>query len=263
MGSRDNTLDMATLDHFGQHLARAPQVLLDVLLPPRCLGCGEGVAAAGSLCSDCWSKAAFIAPPVCACCGFPFGYEMGADALCANCAGESPAYDRARAVLRYDEGSKGLVLGFKHGDRTEGAKAYAEWLERAGAELLAQADLLVPVPLHWRRLLKRRYNQAALLCHALGERCGVPVCPDLLVRRRNTPSQGRLSAAARQRNVQGAFALNPRCADRVIDRHVVLIDDVMTSGATVSACARVLKRAKAAEVSVLVVTRVVRGGDGG
>lgn len=237
-----------------------PQVALNALLPPRCLACGALVERTASLCADCWAGIAFIAPPHCACCGLPFDYDLGADALCGACAAEHPPFERARAVMRYDAASRGLLLAFKHGDRTDGAPAYGAWLTRAGTDLLSTADLIAPVPLHRWRLFTRRYNQAALLAHAVGREAGVPVVSDLLVRRRFTPSQGRLSAAARRRNVAGAFALNPGRAPRLTGRRVLLIDDVMTTGATAAACARALRRGGAAAVDVLVVARAVRAG---
>ncbi len=247
---------------WGGGLGGVPALLLDALLPPRCLACASPVERLGALCPDCWQRADFIAPPFCACCGYPFAYDPGSGALCGLCAGEPPAYRRARGVLRYNDASKRLILGFKHGDRTEGAKPYAQWLARAGAELLEDADLLAPVPLHRRRLFARRYNQAALLCHALGELSGLAVLADLMVRRRNTPPQGRLSRAARRRNVAGAFAVTPARLAALQGRRVLLVDDVMTTGATVQACARTLLRQGAAAVDVLVLARVVRPGTG-
>jgi len=232
--------------------------VLDLLLPPRCLACGVEVVRPGALCPACWDEVSFIAPPYCALCGYPFEFDPGPDALCAACLREPPAFDRARAVMRYDARGRALVLGFKHGDRTEGAPSYAAWLARAGAELLADAELLAPVPLHWRRQFARRYNQAALLAGALARHDGVPLVPDLLRRRRATPSQGHLSAAARARNVAGAFAVDPARAAGLKGRRVLLIDDVLTTGATAAACAAALRRAGAAGVDVLVLARVVR-----
>jgi ComF family protein len=241
-----------------RRLRRAAGLALDSVLPPRCLRCGTTVDAVGALCPECWGRMAFLGAPHCACCGYPFEFEMGPAALCAACSRAHPAYDRARAVLRYDDSSRDLVLAFKHADRTDGAPAYGRWLARAGAELLADIDLIAPVPLHWSRLFARRYNQAALLALALARETGLPAVPDLLVRRRRTRSQGRLSAAARERNVTGAFALHPRRSDRVAGRRVLLVDDVLTTGATVEACARLLRREGAAAVEVLTLARVVR-----
>lgn len=239
-------------------LRRAGARALDAVLPPRCLRCGVTVDGVGALCPDCWSQMAFLGAPHCACCGYPFEFEMAPGALCAACMRERPAFDRARAVLRYDEASRDLVLAFKHADRTDGAPAYGRWLARAGAELLPEVDLIAAVPLHWSRLFARRYNQAALLALALGRATGLPAVPDLLARGRRTPSQGRLSAAARARNVAGAFTVRPRRRAALAGRRVLLVDDVLTTGATAEACARVLRRAGAAAVDVLTLARVVR-----
>ncbi len=237
-------------------LAAASTALLDALLPPRCLCCGAGVDRQGGLCPGCWTGLSFIAPPFCACCGLPFEYEAQAGSLCGACLAEPPAFGRARAVLVYDDGSRPLVLSFKHGDRLHAAGAYGGWLARAGKELLADADLVAPVPLHWGRLFRRRYNQAALLAQALSRQAGVPTMPDLLVRRRATPTQGGLDRLGRHRNVKGAFAL--RAGQTVAGRRVVLVDDVLTTGATLAECARVLIRAGAARVDVLTLARVVK-----
>lgn len=235
-----------------------PRVALNALLPPRCLSCGAGVEQPGSLCAVCWARLSFLAAPFCAACGFPFEYDLGPEALCGVCARKRPRYDRARAVLRYDEASRGLLLGFKHGDRTEGAPAFAQWLVRAGGELIEQAEVIAPVPLHRWRLFARRYNQSALLASALGRSTGISVQPDLLVRTRNTPSQGRLTPAARRRNVAGAFAVASGGGARLDGRRVLLVDDVLTTGATAEACARTLLKAGAAAVDVVVLARVVR-----
>ena len=162
------------------------------------------------------------------------------------------------AVLRYDKHSRHLVLGLKHGDRTHVAGAFGRWMHRTGSEVLAGADLLVPVPLHWTRLFQRRYNQAALLAQAIRSAGGPDVAADWLVRRRRTPMQGRLGPAARERNVRGAFAIQP--GRSFAGRRVVVIDDVMTTGATVEECARVLKRSGAASVGVLTLARALRVG---
>lgn len=242
------------LSRAALRLRQTGRRLLDALLPPRCLACGEDTAEPGVLCPACWRQVTFLGPPHCACCGLPFPYASAPGTVCGSCAGAPPEFDRARAVMRYDEASRGLVLSFKHADRTHAAPAYGEWMRRAGADLLADADFTVPVPLHWTRLFVRRYNQAALLAHAIRGAGGPPVDPDLLVRRRRTPTQGHLGRLARARNVRAAFAIKPGA--RVDGRCFVLIDDVMTTGATAAECARVLKRAGAARVDVLTLARV-------
>lgn len=239
-------------------LRRGGAAALDVLLPPQCLKCREPVDRQGLLCPACWSAVAWLAPPFCAACGYPFEHDEGEGALCGACTRSPPVFARARSAFAYDEASKPLVLSFKHADRTEGAPAYGRWLARAGSELAAEADLVAPVPLHRWRLLRRRYNQAALLALALAEACGKPCLPDLLARVKSTPSQGGLGRAGRAENVRGAFAVRPRRREAMQGKRVLLVDDVYTTGATATACARVLLRAGAAAVDVLTLARVVR-----
>jgi ComF family protein len=236
------------------------RTLLDAVLPPLCLGCGEIVGETGTLCATCWSKQAFLGPPHCARCAWPFpaDADAGPDALCGACLAHPPRYRRARAVLVYDQPSRALVLPFKHGDRTDMAAAYAAWMVRAGAELLAETDLIAPVPLHWRRLFTRRYNQAVLLAKGIAKRSGKALAPDLLRRVRWTGSQAGLRATERRDNVRRAFAVHPRWADRIDGKSVLLVDDVLTTGATVEACALALRRAGASHVDVLTLARVVR-----
>jgi ComF family protein len=239
-------------------LRRIGRAVVDGVLPPRCLACGLIVDEPDALCGSCWAAMTFFAPPWCAMCGLPFPHPMGENAVCADCARDRPSWDRARAVLRYDKHSRRLVLALKHGDHTHLARALGGWMRRAGAEVLDGADLILPVPLHWTRLFARRYNQAGLLAQAIRAAGGPPVAPDWLVRRRRTPSQGRLGATARMRNVRGAFAL--RSGRSIRGRRVVLIDDVLTTGATVEECARVLRRSGAEFVGVLTLARALRVG---
>ena len=233
--------------------------LVDSVLPPRCLHCQAMVDGDGALCADCWPLFDFLAPPLCDSCGFPFEYDPGPrDTVCGACHAHPPHFDRARSVLVYDENSRKLVLDFKHGDCTWPAPAFGRWLARAGGEMIGEADLAVPVPLHRSRLYARRYNQASLLALALGRETGLAVEPELLARHRPTPPQGRMSASARRRNVRGAFRLRAGFEDVVRGKRILLIDDVLTTGATAGECARSLKRGGAAAVDVLTLARVVR-----
>ena len=236
----------------------AGQGALDLLLPPACIACDRPVDAPGLLCPACFRATGFITPPCCVTCGAPFDATplAGTEGLCRSCQIAPPDFDRARAALRYDGGARRLILPFKRGDRVELAKALAPMMARAGAALLARADLLVRVPLHRWRLFRRRYNQAAVLAHALTRLSQVPALPDALARTRSTASLGGKGAAARRAEVDGVFAVRPRRRARIEGRRILLVDDVMTSGATASACARALKAAGAASVDVLAAARV-------
>lgn len=232
--------------------------LLDMVLPPRCLSCGGLVDTAHALCAECWPKISFITEPLCAACGTPFEFEVAAGTVCGVCASSERPFGRARAAIAYDDGSRGLILSFKHGDRTDATPAFAPWMAQAGRELLDGADLLVPVPLHWTRLFMRRYNQAALLAQAIGRLAGVKFAPDLLVRRKRTPSLAHSGASARAKIVGGAFVVPPKRRAQAEGRRIVIIDDVFTTGSTVGACARALARSGARAVDVLTLARVVR-----
>lgn len=233
---------------------------LDLVLPPQCFCCGARVADPARLCQNCFTGISFIADPCCHTCGLPFEFEVEQGGLCALCIARAPDYDHARAAGHYAEPLRSALLAFKHGDRMDMAPGLARLLVRAGRDLLPTAEIIAPVPLHPRRLWYRRYNQASTLADQVAEQTGVPAVPDLLIRKRRTRSQGGLSATARRRNVRGAFKLADRHRETVAGRHILLIDDVYTTGATAEACARLLKRAGAASVSVLTVARVVRSG---
>jgi ComF family protein len=233
--------------------------LLDFLFPPLCAACRSPVSAAHSLCSTCWGRIAFLSDPFCAVCGFPFEYDTGPDTLCAGCRQRFPAFDTARALMRYDETSRNPILALKRADRLDLVPAFARWIERPGRELLEAADLIVPVPLHRWRLWRRRFNQSALIAMALGRLSGKPVDCFVLRRVRPTPSQGEMpSASARRRNVRGAFRADGPRSDGIAGKTILLIDDVFTTGATIEACARALKRAGAGRIFVLTLARVVR-----
>lgn len=240
-------------------LIRLGRAALDLILPPRCLGCGVEVRGVGSLCPECWAGLRFLTPPWCRTCGYPLPHAVPEAPLCPVCAAEPPAYDRARAALRYDEVSRRLVLAFKRGARFEGLRSFGRWLKAAGAELLGEVDAIVPVPMHRWRLLGRGYNQAGLLAQALARETGLPWLPDSLRRVRATASQQGLSAGARLENITAAaFAVPAGHVHKVEGARLLLIDDVLTTGATVAACTRVLRRHGAARVDVLTLARVVR-----
>lgn len=233
------------------------RLALDAALPPLCPSCREPLGVGAGLCATCWSKLSLIEPPYCARLGIPFSYDPGPGLLSMEAIENPPAYDRARAAVRYDDVARTLVQGFKYGDRLDLTPMMGRWMARAGHELLAEAEALVPVPLHWRRLWARRFNQSAALAGAIAGLAGVPVLFEALRRVRATPQQVGLNKSERAVNVQGAFRVLPAQKPAVAGKRLLLIDDVLTSGATAEACARALLRAGAAHVDVLVFARVV------
>jgi ComF family protein len=229
--------------------------VLDTLLPPQCLACDTPVAHDGQFCLACFRRVNFISKPFCASCGvpFPFGETGGHSGICASCETAPPAFAKARAALRYDAASRHLILRFKYADRTDLAGDLALLMAKAGAGLLARADILVPVPLHISRLRQRRFNQSALLAQSLGRITGKRVTPDGLIRMRATVPLGPLGFDARRQEVQDVMRVRRPIFEGL---SVLLIDDVMTSGATANACALALRGAGAARVDVLTAARV-------
>lgn len=232
-----------------------------MILPPRCPVTGEIVDRPGMVSPAAWAGLRFVSSPHCACCGLPFevlGETMSGagDTLCGSCLAEPKLYGRARASLVYDDASRPLILAFKHGDQTQLTVTFAPWLQSASQPLMPDIDLIAPVPLHWLRLLRRRYNQAALLGQQVSKLSGKPCLPDLLIRARNTPTQGHLNAKQRHENVSRAFRFNPK---RQVDgKNILLVDDVYTTGATIEECTRILLANGAQRVDVLTLARVVR-----
>ena len=238
-------------------LARISVAGLDLALPPRCLTCDAAVEAPGRLCTTCFRATGFVTDPCCDRCGKPFrtAAQGGFARQCSQCTAEPPPWSRGRAALRYDNQARRIILPLKHADRVDVAPALARHMARAGAALLASADILVPVPLHRGRLLSRRYNQSALLAYAVSRVAKRPVVPDALQRTRATESLGDKGRAERAETVRGAFAVRPSRTVQVAGRRVVLIDDVLTTGATAGACTRALLDAGAARVDLLVGAR--------
>jgi ComF family protein len=232
------------------------KLALDIVLPTLCVTCREPVDGEG-VCAECWAKLSFIEPPYCPRLGIPFVYDPGPELLSMEAIANPPAYARARAAVRYDDVARSLVHALKYQDRTDLAPTMGRWMARAGRELLKDADVLIPVPLHWRRGWSRRYNQSGALARVIERHSGVRLASEALRRIRRTEQQNGLSRTQRASNVQGAFKVAPERNGDVAGRRVILIDDVLTSGATIDACARALLRAKAASVDVLVFARVV------
>ncbi len=226
--------------------------MLDLLLPPSSLD-GEP-ALSGGLTASAFTKVTFLDDPVCDGCGLAMPYEQAE--RCPACQAKPKAFQRCRAACVYDEHSRELILKLKHADRTDLAGLFARWLSRSGVDLLEDAEVVVPVPVHRTRMLTRRYNQAAEIARPLARMAGLAYLPDALVRKRDTDSQGGKSASGRRRNVAAAFAVPEARRHRVVGRRIILIDDVLTTGATAEGCARALLAAGAASVTLSVVARV-------
>jgi ComF family protein len=243
---------------FAAALRGTLRLLVDVALPQLCPACRTPVDGAG-LCAACWSRLSFITPPYCERLGMPFPFDAAPGLLSLEAIADPPAYNRARAAVRYDDIASKLVHALKYGDRLDLAPIMGGWMANAGRTLLAEADALVPVPLHWRRQWARRFNQSALLAEVISKTSGRPVAHGALKRIKATPHQVGLDKSGRAQNVQGAFRVPPEGKPEVLGRRLVLVDDVLTSGATGDACVRALLRGGAASVDVLVFARVVAG----
>ena len=232
---------------------------VNLLYPPSCLACDAPVTEVGALCARCWADTPFNTGLSCDLCGAPLpGAIADAPVRCDDCCRTARPWSHGRAALIYGAVARSLVLGLKHADRHEIAAPAGQWMARAVAPLIRADTLIAPVPLHRWRLYKRRYNQSALLAQALGRVLDRPACPDLLIRTRLTPSQDGRSREARFQNLQGAIAAHPRRAARIDGRHVLLVDDVMTSGATLAAATEACYQAGADDVDVVVLARVTR-----
>ena len=228
----------------------------DLILPPRCPLSGEMVDSQGMISAKAWGELDFIAEPYCQICGIPFDFESGN--TCMDCLDNPAPFISARSALIYNDASRDLILGFKHGDKTHMVRSFVPWLQKSGANMLEGADYIIPVPLHRWRLLARRYNQAALMGEALSCTLGIEHLPMALQRTRSTPSQGHLGTDERAKNVKKAFAVNEKYKDLLKDKKVILIDDVYTTGATVKECSRVLIKFGVREVHILTLARVLR-----
>lgn len=246
-----------TLSRVRSGLIRPWIALADLIYPPACSGCGVSVGAHRGLCPSCWSRIRFIERPYCEVLGSPFSHDLGAGILSAEAIADPPVFDRLRSAAVHDGIVRDLVLSLKYRDRTDLAPMMASWMLRASDGTVAACDGIIPVPLHRTRLFSRKYNQAAELARHLSRLSGKPLLATTLLRVKRTTQQVGLGAKARQDNVRGAFVLSEHRAADVFGRRIVLVDDVYTTGATVAAATRALKKAGAADVTVLTFARVV------
>lgn len=235
------------------------QAVIAAVYPPQCVTCDAQVSSDFGLCPACWRATPFITGLTCGTCGAPVAGEAdGTAVLCDDCLATPRPWAAGAAAMLYRDNGRRLVLALKHGDRMELARPAVHWLRRAAEPLVRPGMVVVPVPLHWLRLLRRRYNQAALLSGGLARAMGLAHCPDALLRRRNTGSQEGRDRAARFAALAGAFVAHPRRRAQISGRPVLLVDDVMTSGATFAGAATALLAAGATEVCVLSLARVAK-----
>ncbi len=238
---------------------RAASGSVGLIYPPSCIACAAATGEAQALCPECWRGMGFIERPYCERLGTPFDVDLGGPLISPAAMADPPVFERARAVCRYDETARELVQRLKYGDRADLALSMGRMMAHAGSELLAEADMIVPVPLHRFRLWTRRFNQAALLAQAITRHQGVPLALNVLARVKRTKPQVGLTKAQRGENLQGAFKVPPSVKPQLEGKHIVLVDDVLTTGATANASARALLRAGASQVDLLTFARVVQG----
>lgn len=239
--------------------ARGFQTALAAVYPARCLTCGETVDSDFGLCGPCWRDTAFIGGTVCDCCGVPLpGLDAGDIPQCDACLSAPRPWAQGRSALLYKATGRKLVLALKHGDRQEIAKPAALWMAAAVRNLVTPETLIVPIPLHWMRMVKRRYNQSALLAKALGKTMDLPTTMDVLERPKKTPSLDGKSREERHEILRDAIRLNPKRRHTIIGRPVLLVDDVMTSGATLRAATIALQNAGSGPVKVITLARVAK-----
>lgn len=235
------------------------QALISAVYPPQCITCDAMVASDFGLCRDCWRDTPFIAGLTCCKCGTPLpGDPADAAAVCDDCLRIARPWSEGRAVALYRDNARKMILALKHGDRMDLARPAGQWLARAARPMVSPEMVVVPVPLHWWRMLRRSYNQAALLSAGLARATGLPHCPDALIRRRSTGSQEGRDREGRFANMADAFRINPRRRSQVEGRPVLLVDDVMTSGATFAAAAEACLAAGATRVCVIALARVAK-----
>ncbi len=246
-----------TLSRWRSRMRATGTYLVDTIYPPQCIGCRQAVAAPSTLCPSCWSGLRFIERPYCERLGTPFALDLGGTLLSPEAIAEPPVFNRARSAVIYDGLGRALVHRLKYGDRLDLGLALARLMQLAGRDLLSDADLIIPVPLHWTRLLSRRFNQAAILGQNLGLLSGLPMESGILIRRKRTRPQYGLTRSERQVNLQGALRVKEGLSPLIEGKHILLVDDVMTTQSTANAAARALLKAKASQVDILTFARVV------
>lgn len=244
--------------HIASHVTHLRQLTGNILFPPRCGLCRNPTEQHGKLCGPCFRKLDFLTKPLCHMCGYPFPYDMDDAALCGECMRHPPLFDAHRSAVRYDDGSSQLIHMLKYYDQPTLLPLLANWLTRAAKDFLEIPNIIIaPVPIHPWRLIKRRYNQAALLSQELATQSSLPIIIDGLRRTKHRAPQASLSRAQRLKNTKGVFIVSPQRHNQISGRPILLVDDVMTTGATLNACAKELRRAGASHIFAATIARTV------
>ena len=240
---------------FSEFFKNSLEKIRNICFPSTCYVCGEYIDDQG-LCGKCWSQIKWISAPTCPICGKPFEIDTGL--LCAECNAKKPYFDKAISVFEYNDHSKNIILKFKHADSTYLGNQLAQWMYRAGEAALKNSDIIIPVPIHFLKRLKRKYNQTEILANHLSKLSNIEYEPQILKKSRRTKSQEGLSRKQREENIRNSFSIDEKFAYKLKNKKIALIDDVLTTGSTVNECARILKKAGAKSVTVLTVARVTR-----
>ena len=228
--------------------------LLNLLFPAKCIICDNHIQKSG-VCNECWGKFTFITKPYCAICSHPFAYENDEDMVCGHCLMHKPAYDKAISILKYDDFCKKLVHRFKYQDQLHILDYLTSLMMNMGKGVIEQADIIIPVSMHKYKLLKRGYNQAALLAMNIAKKSNITYLPELMHRTKNIQSQADLTKKQRAQNIKNSFALNPKLKNKISGKRILLIDDVITTGATIAECCKVIKSAKPSKILVLTLAK--------
>lgn len=230
--------------------------ILNILFPEKCIACNK-ITEANKICNDCWSNCSFITKPYCTICSYPFEFSTHENSICGSCIKQKPKYDRAFSLLKYDDASKKIIHNFKYHDQLHILEYLVDLLVINGKDLLANSNVIIPVPMHKHKLLKRGYNQAALLAMRIAKKTKIHYLPEALIKRQNTAPQAGLDRAEREKKIKNNFSLNLKIKEQLLNKNILLIDDVITTGATINECCKELKKANPKQIYVLSIAKRV------
>lgn len=239
-------------------IANYTKYIADIIFPPRCLCCADNIIEHGNLCADCWADTQFITEPFCDICGYPQELEVDLiEGICSFCTAKKPSYQKARALFSYENAGLQLIHNLKYYDKQHIAEPLSKMLYSKYSDIIMQADIIVPVPIHWRRLLMRKYNQSLLMSNCLSKFSGKPVIADLLYRTKYTAPQNRMNYKERYRNIKDIIKVTDKYQDMIAGKNILLVDDVITTGATINGCAKELTKAGSCSINVVTFAKTI------